>query len=333
MFVKRKVNILFFNDWFKKEIFLYFLWSSFVVVINLIGDDILFFSLPWLPISVIGTAVAIYLGFKNNQSYDRTWEARKIWGAIVNDSRSFSVLLRDFLSSNGNVDKENFRQIVHRHISWLYQLSFQLRQAKEWEHDKKREKKLRAKLVKDFALPINTDFLKNYLSPEEFESVNRKKNIATHLIANNSKDLSTLKNEQSISDYQFVELSKYISAFYDHQRMCERIKNFPLPRQFSSFSNYFVIFFLILVPLGLIDAISQMNDIYHLLTVIPMAMIIFWVYWFMEKIGDYAENPFEGLLHDIPMVQISRAIEIDLLEIIDEKNIPEPIQAVDDNLM
>lgn len=62
-------------------------------------------------------------------------------------------------------------------------------------------------------------------------------------------------------------------------------------------------------------------------------MIIFWVYWFMEKIGDYAENPSEGLLHDIPMLQISRAIEIDLREIIADEKLTSPIQPIDQNLM
>lgn len=62
-------------------------------------------------------------------------------------------------------------------------------------------------------------------------------------------------------------------------------------------------------------------------------MIQFWVYWFMDKIGDYAENPFEGLLDDIPMLQISRAIEIDLPEIIADEKLPSPIQPIDQNLM
>ena len=65
-------------------------WSTFVVFIyEFFGTE--WIQIPWLPISVIGTAVAFYIGFKNNQAYDRLWEARKIWGAIVNDSRAFGT--------------------------------------------------------------------------------------------------------------------------------------------------------------------------------------------------------------------------------------------------
>ena len=56
-------------------------------------------TIPWLPISVIGTAVAFYVGFKNNQAYDRMWEARKIWGGIVNDSRTWGMMVDGYVSN------------------------------------------------------------------------------------------------------------------------------------------------------------------------------------------------------------------------------------------
>lgn len=94
-------------------------------------------AIPWLPLSLIGTAVAFYVGFKNNQSYDRVWEARKIWGSIVNSSRSWGALVDAFVK-NKELPDDEIRQIktklIYRHIAWLYTLREQLLVPTQWEH-------------------------------------------------------------------------------------------------------------------------------------------------------------------------------------------------------
>jgi putative membrane protein len=127
-------------------------WTSRHLLIFLIIDTIVVTAyyflradimvIPWQPISLIGIAVAFYLGFKNNSSYERLWEARKIWGGIVNSSRSYTVMVRDFITnefadenrSEGELHRIH-KTIVHRHVAWLYALTFQLRNLTEWEHD------------------------------------------------------------------------------------------------------------------------------------------------------------------------------------------------------
>ena len=89
MFVKRHYHIWSTVRWSKNPLINAFFYSLAVILFYEITG--IPFSLPWQPISVIGIAVAFYLGFKNNSSYDRAWEARKIWGAIVNDSRSMAI--------------------------------------------------------------------------------------------------------------------------------------------------------------------------------------------------------------------------------------------------
>lgn len=97
--------------------------------------------IPWLPVALIGTAVAFLIGFKNNATYDRMWEARKIWGAIVNSSRSFGILAKDFISdihTNDQIHPAEITNIqtrlIYRHIAWLTTLRYQLRQPKKWEN-------------------------------------------------------------------------------------------------------------------------------------------------------------------------------------------------------
>ena len=82
--------------------------------------------------TILGTALAFFIGFNNNQAYDRWWEARKVWGEIVNDSRSWARQIIHFLKPNGgdplfvNTLKE---RMVKRHIAFLYALKSNLRKS------------------------------------------------------------------------------------------------------------------------------------------------------------------------------------------------------------
>jgi putative membrane protein len=94
------------------------------------------FHIPWLPLSIIGTAVAFYVGFKNNQAYDRLWEARMIWGGIVNSSRMWGSNINAFVIDAGNNNEDLFqlkRAMIYRHVAWLYTLRKQLLEPASWE--------------------------------------------------------------------------------------------------------------------------------------------------------------------------------------------------------
>ena len=98
--------------------------------------------IPWLPLSIIATAVAFYIGFKNNSAYDRLWEARKIWGAIVNSSRMWGSNVKNYVTNQFNdatpVSDQELKAIhqnlLYRHIAWLYTLRSQLLIPAPWEH-------------------------------------------------------------------------------------------------------------------------------------------------------------------------------------------------------
>ena len=94
-------------------------------------------ALPWQPVGLIGVALAFYLGFKNNSAYDRLWEARKIWGGIVNASRSFAVMARDFVHDHEDRGRRSRKELVHRHVAWLHMLTVELRKVTPWEHQGK----------------------------------------------------------------------------------------------------------------------------------------------------------------------------------------------------
>jgi ion channel-forming bestrophin family protein len=293
-----------------------------------------FLTLPWLPLSLIGVSVAFYVGFKNNQSYDRLWEARKIWGAIINNSRMLGTMIKHFRSENaapGSVDDVR-KKFVHRHIAYVYRLRHQLLEPTAWEHvslawifgslNKGRQRRL----LQSFEAELKVISEQGYLSKEEQAQLGTFGNIATQLLDKQTEVVQELFQSGQINMMQQMELQRIINSFYEEQGKAERIKRFPLPRQYGSYGFVFVCIFVFLLPFGIVGEFSKLGDGYVWLSV-PVGVLIGWIYVVMEMIGDYSENPFEGLPNDVPMLSICRTIEIDLLQMIGEKEVPKAIQA------
>lgn len=303
-------------------------------------------TIPWLPLSVIGTAVAFYVGFKNNQAYDRLWEARKIWGAIVNSSRAWGSIIKAYVGNQFTTDAypeaalETIRKkLIYRHIAWLYSLRSQLLIPTPWEHvnQGKHVSRLAKRRMKKWGIGLHEDDitetqLKYFLPQDEIERLINYKNTATQIIDQQSQDLVELRAKDLIDDFRHMELQKVLNDFYVHQGKAERIKKFPLPRQYGGMSFIFVAIFIFLLPFGMVSEFDKLGALGPWLS-IPFTIIIGWVYLMMELVGDYSENPFEGLGNDIPMLSLCRVIEIDLREMLREEELPPPIEAINGVLM
>ncbi len=303
-------------------------------------------SIPWLPISVIGTAVAFYVGFKNNSAYDRMWEARKIWGAIINSSRAWGTYIDGFITNQFAVQDrteaelhEIKRRLIYRHIGWLYALRSQLLVATAWEHISQGglmtktasfyQRKFGVGLVDD---EVTRTELKLFLPREEHDRLVGNVNTATQIINEQSRDLTELRRQGLIDDFRHMEMTKTLYHFYDHQGKCERIKKFPLPRQYANMSRIFVGIFIFLLPFSMIPELLKLGDWGFWLS-IPITALIGWVYVMMEVVGDYSENPFQGMANDIPMLSLCRVIEIDLREMLGETELPPSVEAKNGVLM
>lgn len=345
MYINKRFKILEVIRFTGLPSFLLFLWACIVFVFHAIFHDN-WVQVPWLPISVIGTALAFYVGFKNNQAYDRLWEARKIWGAIVNSSRAWGAIAKSFVTNQ--FTSQEFREeelnhwrskLIHRHIAWLYSLRSQLLIPTNWEHinqgkhgrrsTEARMQRFGVGLVNDH----NTeDILKDNLPSDEYTRLINYKNTATQIIDQQSQDLKELRALNLIDDFRHMEMQNVLYDFYVHQGKAERIKKFPLPRQYGNASQIFIGIFLFLLPFGMITEFHKLGETAAYLS-IPFSVVVGWVFIMMELVGDYSENPFEGLGNDIPMLALCRTIEIDLREMLDETDIPKGIEAVNGVLM
>ncbi|MEO0778876.1 MAG: bestrophin family ion channel, partial [Bacteroidota bacterium] len=110
------------------------------------------------------------------------------------------------------------------------------------------------------------------------------------------------------------------------QGKAERIKNFPFPRQYATVNYFFVVLFVFLLPFGMLSVFVNPSQSHLIWFTIPFTVVVSWVFWTMEMIGDYSENPFEGLYNDVPITSMARGIEIDIRQMLDETELPPSIQ-------
>jgi putative membrane protein len=286
------------------------------------------------------------VGFKNNQSYSRTWEARKIWGGIVNESRTWGMQVDGFINNqfrDTDASPEEIhaikKRLIYRNIAWLYQHRKQLLVPTSWEHISQGGLMSRtAEMYQTrfgvglFEEEIKQISIRDFLNAEEYNFIIQKANPATQLINAQSRDLAALRAANYIDDFRHMELEKVLRAFYTLQGKNERIKKFPLPRQYANMSRYFVGIFISFLPFSMIPALMESGPVGIWLS-IPVSVLIGWIYVMMEIVGDYSENPFQGMVNDIPMLSLSRTIEIDLREMLGETELPEKIVSKGNVLM
>lgn len=298
-----------------------------VVLYEIVG--LKWLAIPWTVVALLGTATAFIVGFKNTQTYNRTWEARQIWGAILNSSRAFGTMSRDFLN---NSDKT--KELIYRHFAWLTALRYAMRDSRIWETTSKvyNSEYKEFYIIPEKETPLESE-LEKYISTEELKYVLTTKNRATQLMSLQSKTIKQLFDNNEIDSYQFVEMQRMVKDFYDQQGKSERIKNFPYPRQFATINSFFIKLFCLLLPFGMLKEFDKLNEGMDgimkgnmVWLVIPFSVLISWVYTSLEQVGESTENPFEGSANDVPISQMSRTIEIDMREMLGETDLPPALQ-------
>lgn len=356
MYTRRIFPVMGVIKWTRRHIFLFLLLATIPVFLFDIAG-LKWLHIPWLPLGVLGTAVAFVVSFKNNASYDRLWEARKIWGGIVNASRSWTIMVKDFINNDHtktplstNELKIIHKELVHRHVAWLTALRYQMRKDKPWEQHLKTAKSNKefreSYLVCEDTIPIK-EAIMPYMSAAEYNEVFAKGNQASQLLGIQSRRLKELMQAGSIEDFRHMELSNMLVELYTLQGKSERIKNFPYPRQFATLNYIFVWSFIILLPFGIMEGFEGIGE--HILEdllvheshstfthkaqqliakhfvwfSIPFSTLLSWVFHTMEAIGENTENPFEGGPNDVPITDMIRGIEIDIRQLIDDTDIPE----------
>lgn len=308
--------------WTRRETAVFAGLGAIPPLLGLVGIDVA--VLPWPPLAVLGTAVAFVTGFKSNAAYGRAWEARQIWGAIVNASRAWGVMVRDLVCEQ--VEGVDHRRFVLRHVAWLTALRHQLREPRVWESQARRyNSEYRART---FTVPEHVSKLEDELvalvGREEATQVLAKKNRALALLALQSEELRVARAGGRLAELAHLELMRTVALLIEQQGKCERIKNYPYPRQFATLNLIFVWVFLAVLPFGVATELKRIGLPFVWLT-IPLGVLLSWVFHTMDKIGESSENPFEGGPNDVPISAMSRGIEIDLRDMLGDAELPKPL--------
>jgi len=350
MYTKKKYSTRDMFKWTRREIMFFFFISSLVTALYELLD-LTWLMLPWTPIALVGTAVAFLISFQNNAAYGRIWEARKIWGGIVNASRTWTMMVKDMVTNERAETKKPLDEInkeiqvlVYRHIAWITALRHAMRQGRPWETFAKH--KTNREWLKMLNIPEHQHTVEEEMAPllskEELDYVLTKTNKSAALLSLQSKHLRTLKESGHIWEFSFLKLETILKELFEFQGKSERIKNFPYPRQYATLSYDFVNAFTLLIPFGVIPEFAKMgqnlSEAHPVIgglfvwLAIPFSMIISWIFNTMQRIGTVGENPFEGSANDVPISTMARGIEIDLREMLDEDEttIPKPLESLHD---
>ena len=319
-----------FLDWTRRDIYVLIEQGVVPVVAYQIGN-LKWLGIPWTVVALLGTATAFIVGFKNVQTYNRTWDARQIWGDIIGSSRAWGTMSRDSFDN-----PEISRELIYRHLAWLTALRYRLRENRPWESTKKSHN---AEFLKHYAIPetqmpLATELAK-YLADTELERIFATDDKTTSILGLQSKSIKELFANQAIVVSQLVDMQRSIRDFFLQQGRCERINDFPFPRQFATINLLFVRLFCLLLPFGLLREFDKLNESVegvikgHMVwLVIPFSVLISWMYTSLERVGESTENPFEGNANDVPISQMCRTVERDLRAMLGETDLPPPLEPI-----
>ncbi|MEP2025237.1 MAG: bestrophin family ion channel [Reichenbachiella sp.] len=241
---------------------------------------------------LVGTSISLVIAFKLSQSYDRWWEARKIWGAIVNDSRTLVLQLRSFTMGE---ETGIVSQIAERQIGWCYSLGQTLRK-----------------------LPPMAG-LDSFLSTEELSQVEKHKNVPLALLDFHASDLTRLRKSETINDFQQIQLDKTIVRLCESMGKAERIKNTVFPTTYRLFLRWFIYIFVVLLSITLAET-DGYGDI-------PLLLLITGPFFLLEKTAYFLQDPFENRPTDIPVTQIAKTIHWNIRQLLGSENLPETHQS------
>lgn len=258
-----------------------------------------YFEFPSFVPSLIGTALAFFIGFNNNQAYSRWWEARTIWGSLVNNSRSWARQILNYTKPSDTLSEKKLKEmqevLIKRHVAFLYALKAYLRGSDD-------------------------PYYRQYLSPGDPGLISGQTNLHNAILNLQSRDLQELYTQKAIDGFCFMELNRTITTFCDDMGRCERIRNTVFPTTYTYYSKNFIWLFIYAVTMAIGSAIGVWAIVFGAITG--------YIFFTIQSLGQTLVNPFEKMPSALPLDQISRTIEINLLQMLGEKNVPEPVESI-----
>jgi ion channel-forming bestrophin family protein len=256
-----------------------------------------------VPVGAFGTVIGIIVGFRNASAYGRWWEARTLWGAIVNRSRTFARQVLTTMSAAADAPaaeqqevKQVQRDLVLHQVAYVHALRQQLRGLD----------------------PVAA--VAHLIPKEDLLELAREKNLALTLQTRMSRMLVAARQRGWLDEWQWQAIDQSLASLMDSQGGAERIKNTPMPKQFDFFPRLFVQIYCLILPIGMVPSLGWYTPL--------GSTLVGFMFLALERIGRVLEDPFENKIYDISMTAITCTIEINLRQLLGETELPPPIQPV-----
>lgn len=228
--------------------------------------------------SILGFVLSLLVVFRTNSAYDRWWEGRKLWGALVNNTRNLAVKINSFLPESCQVEKEFFRIMIGNFPTALK------------EHLREGIKLDEIEDVEGFK-----------------ESCANCQHVPSLMIQSMYRKSKSLLDAGDLSGDELIVVDKELKSFFDIMGACERIKNTPIPFSYSIFLKKFIFFYIITLPIGFVA--------YFEYWAIPISVFVFYVLVSLEIIAEEIEMPFGRDAIDLPTQKLADMIRGNVNEI------------------
>jgi putative membrane protein len=335
----RKYTFVQFAGWTRREAALLVAWAAAVTLfLQLTRWD--FLTIPAPVLAIVGSALAIIIGFKNAQCYARATEALTLAGQLVSNSLVLAHRLQALLGRPGVLPAgDGLRGFFDRHLAWLTALRFALREPKPWENAVERGN---ARFLARRAPPERgttlAEALGGYLPADQVEQVLRHGgDKATLILRSQHAAIDRLYHDERISEYGLLMLSAPLEDLARLQGGLMRIKSYPYARNFYSVAVFLVVLFVVLLPFGIYPYARELGETAGIgdwtgWLNVPLSAVVGWIFVALEKVGENSSNPFEGGANDVPISAIARRIEIELRAMLGEDAGLAPLEPQDDIL-
>jgi len=246
------------------------------------------------PFTLLGIALSIFLGFRNNACYDRWWEARKLWGSLINETRALS---RSAVTLLPKADAERSLRMT---IAYVYCLAAFLRRKEPGAE------------------------ARTYIG-ESADAVLGSRSATNAILREMGREYARLLKSGAVTDIIYKVFDERMVALAAIQGACERIRNTPVPFAYTLLLHKTAYLFCLLLPFSLVGTFGYAAPVF--------CIVVAYAFFGLDALGDELEDPFKEAPHGLPLNALARTIEIDMLEALGERDLPEPLLPVDYLLM
>jgi len=246
--------------------------------------------LPDSPVTVLGSAIGIYVSFRTNSAYDRWWEGRKLWGQLVNSSRHFCAQVVTYVG--GPAQRSQLRQLVLHHVLYVHALRCELRgDSVQGDPDVTRVAE-ESECASDPSTP----------------------SLTTNLLRGQLQDLCAICDAGLLDERRLQRMDATLSMLLDVQGGCERIRNTPLPPSYGRIAELLIRGYAVLLPLAVLDDLGWLA--------IPVSIVVCLAFKLISEVGRVLEDPFTRAWDALPLHAMSRTIERNLRDAIGDEQPP-----------